>query len=105
MRGADSYDESLLTTVELEELVSANHPLRPIRSWVNDGLSKMDAKFSASYDADVKGGRPSAVADPGAMVPAVCPMSGEKIKMTLFNRSNCDANDRFEPLCQRPRAV
>lgn len=59
MRGADSYSESLFTTVKLEAFVPANHPLRPIRSWVNDALSKMDGKFSAMYEADVKGGRPS----------------------------------------------
>ncbi len=37
----------------------AAHPLRPIRKWVNESLAKMDAKFSAMYEADVKGGRPS----------------------------------------------
>ena len=59
MRGADSYSESLFTTVKLEDFVPANHPLRPIRTWVNDALAKMDAKFSAMYEADIKGGRPS----------------------------------------------
>ena len=59
MRGADSYSESLFTTVNLEDFVPAKHPLRPIRTWVNDALAKMDAKFSAMYEADVKGGRPS----------------------------------------------
>jgi transposase len=59
MRGADSHSESLFTTVKLDDFVPANHPLRPIRAWVNDALAKMDAKFSAMYEADVKGGRPS----------------------------------------------
>jgi transposase len=59
MRGADSYNESLFTTVKLEEFVPANHPLRTIRVWVNETLSKMDVTFSAMYEADVKGGRPS----------------------------------------------
>lgn len=63
MRGADSYSESLFTTVRLEDFVPANHPLRPIRQWVNDALAKMDAKFSAMYEADVKGGRPSIAPD------------------------------------------
>jgi transposase len=39
--------------------VPADHPLRPIRLWVNDTLAKMDVRFSAMYEADVKGGRPS----------------------------------------------
>jgi transposase len=59
MRGADAYNEALFTTVKLEDFVPAKHPLRPIRAWVNDALAKMDVKFSAMYEADVKGGRPS----------------------------------------------
>jgi len=59
MRGPDSYNESLFTTVKLEDFVPGKHPLRQIRSWVNDALTKMDLKFSAMYEADVKGGRPS----------------------------------------------
>jgi transposase len=59
MRGADAYNEALFSTVRLEDFVPAKHPLRPIRQWVNDALAKMDAKFSAMYEADVKGGRPS----------------------------------------------
>ena len=57
MRGADSYSESVFTTVRLEDFVPANHPLRPIRTWVNDALTQMDAKFSAMYEADIRGGR------------------------------------------------
>lgn len=37
----------------------ANHPLRPIRTGLNDALAKMDTKFSAMYEADIKGGRSS----------------------------------------------
>ena len=59
MRGADSYNESLFSTVRLEDFVPANHPLRPIRVWVNEALAAMDAKLVAMYEADVKGGRPS----------------------------------------------
>ena len=59
MRGADSDNESLLTTVKLEDFAAANHPLRPIRTGVNDTLAQMDVKFSTVYMVDVKGGRPS----------------------------------------------
>jgi len=59
MRGADAYNEALFSTVRLEDFVPVRHPLRPIRTWVNDALAKMDATFSAMYEADVKGGRPS----------------------------------------------
>ena len=59
MRGADSYSESLFSTIRLEDFVPANHPLRPIRIWMNDTLAKMDEKFSAMYEADIRGGRPS----------------------------------------------
>lgn len=39
MRGADSYKESLFTTVKLESFVPASHLLRPIRTWLNDMLA------------------------------------------------------------------
>ncbi len=59
MRGTDSYNENLFTTVCLEEFVSANHPLRPIRAWVNEALAAMGARLSAMYEVDIKGARPS----------------------------------------------
>jgi transposase len=59
MRGADSYTENLFSSVKLDDFVPTNHPLRPIRTWVNEALAGMDAKFSAMYEADIKGGRPS----------------------------------------------
>ncbi|MCA8023597.1 IS5 family transposase [Burkholderia metallica] len=59
MRGADGYNESLFSTVRLEEFVPQAHLLRQVRAWLNEALSKMDAKFSAMYEVDVKGGRPS----------------------------------------------
>ena len=39
--------------------MQADHPLRPIRAWFNEALSGLDAKFSAMYERDVKGGRQS----------------------------------------------
>lgn len=59
MRGSDGYNERLFSTVRLEEFVPANHPLRPIRIWMNEALARMDERVSALYEADVKGGRPS----------------------------------------------
>lgn len=59
MRGADAYNEALFSTVCLEDFVPSTHPLRPIRKWINEALAKMDEKFSAMYEADIKGGRPS----------------------------------------------
>lgn len=59
MRGADVYNEALFSTIQLENFVPSNHPLRPIRAWVNEALAKMDLKFTAMYAADIKGGRPS----------------------------------------------
>lgn len=59
MRGADSYTENLFSSVKLDDFVPANHPLRPIRTWINEALAGMDGKFSTMYEADIKGGRPS----------------------------------------------
>jgi hypothetical protein len=59
MRGADGYSENLLTTVGMEDFVPSSHPLRLIRVWVNEALTQMDGPFSAMYEADVCGGRPT----------------------------------------------
>ena len=59
MQRADSDNKGLLTTEKLENFAAANHPLRPIRTGVNDTLAQMDVKFSTVYVADVKDGRPS----------------------------------------------
>lgn len=57
-RRVDAHNEALFTTVTLEDFIPSTHPLRPIRKWVNDALSKMDGKFSEMDEADVKSGRP-----------------------------------------------
>ena len=59
MRGSDTFTESLFTLRKLEDFVPASHPLRPIRQMINAALVKMDVLFSAMYEADIKGGRPS----------------------------------------------
>jgi transposase len=59
MRGSDSFTEGLFSMRRLDDFVPANHPLRRIRVMVNEALLKMDGLFSAMYEADVKGGRPS----------------------------------------------
>ena len=59
MRSTDSYNESLFSTVRLEEFAHPTHPLRPIRAWIHHALAVMLTKSSAMYKADVVGGRPS----------------------------------------------
>ncbi len=59
MRGADTFTESLFTMRRLEDFVPQSHPLRPIRSMVNQALAKMDRLLAGMYEADIKGGRPS----------------------------------------------
>lgn len=59
MRGPDTYTEGLFTMRRLDDFVPANHPLRRIRVMANEVLAKMDGLFSAMYEADIKGGRPS----------------------------------------------
>ncbi|OXJ22513.1 hypothetical protein CFB82_40485 [Burkholderia sp. HI2714] len=40
MRGADRYTETMFTIARLDDFVPANHPLRPIRIWLNDALRR-----------------------------------------------------------------
>ncbi len=56
MRGEDRQQQEMFLYASLEELVPANHPLRPIRAMVDEALWKLDATFDELYG---EGGRPS----------------------------------------------
>ena len=49
MRGMDEMRETLFRTVKLEDFVSADHPLRPIRLLVNQALKRLNGLFSVIY--------------------------------------------------------
>jgi len=49
MRGSDGMQESLFTMAKLEDFVPADHPLRPIRSLVNEALTRLNGLFNAIY--------------------------------------------------------
>jgi transposase len=59
MRGADTFTEGLFTLKKLDDFVPANHPLRSIRTMVNQALTEMGELFARMYEEDIKGGRPS----------------------------------------------
>ena len=56
MRGADGTTGALFSYVDLEARVPARHPLRVIRTVVNEVLAGLDAEFARMYAAL---GRPS----------------------------------------------
>jgi len=49
MRGADIQQDTLFSTVILEERVPPDHPLRPICVIVNTTLKELDEDFNALY--------------------------------------------------------
>ena len=56
MRGQDSRSGSLFSYVDLEQRVRSDHPLRTIRTLVNEALASLDGRFSEIYSEI---GRPS----------------------------------------------
>jgi len=56
MRGDEKRSEGLFSYVRLEERIAADHPLRAIRTLVEEVLAAMSGKFSALYSHT---GRPS----------------------------------------------
>src|SRR5262249_40860527 len=56
MRGSDTRSGELFSYVDLEKRVRAKHPLRLVRSVVNDILTALDGDFAKAYAVD---GRPS----------------------------------------------
>ena len=56
MRGLDERSGELFSYVDLERRVPARHPLRAIRTIVNEALATLDEEFEAIYAST---GRPS----------------------------------------------
>jgi transposase len=56
MRGSDERTGELFSYIDLEQRVRADHPLRSIRTLVNEALVALDQEFSALYSPI---GRPS----------------------------------------------
>jgi transposase len=57
MRGSDRRSGELFSYIDIEGRIRADHPLRTIKSIVDDALAEMTAEFDALYAAKV--GRPS----------------------------------------------
>ena len=49
MRGADVFQESLFTTVQLESFVPVDHPLRPIKALLDEAMKNLNWLFSSLY--------------------------------------------------------
>lgn len=49
MRGSDGMQEALFTVAKLEDFVPADHPLRAIRSLVNEALGRLNGLFNVIY--------------------------------------------------------
>ena len=56
MRGRDDRSEGLFSYVRLEELIPADHPLRPIKALTDEALGALNKRFEGLYSSM---GRPS----------------------------------------------
>src|SRR5712672_2183225 len=52
MRGEDIQQHDLFSYGSLEQRVPADHPLRPIRTMVDEALQSLDGRFEEIYDED-----------------------------------------------------
>jgi transposase len=52
MRGEDIQQSELFSYGSLEERIPANHPLRPIRTMVDEALKELSPRFDEIYDED-----------------------------------------------------
>ena len=59
MRGHIKRQTNLFVKINLEELVPAGHPPRPIKAMADEALASMSRTFAAAYAPSSKGGRPS----------------------------------------------
>ena len=49
MRGADVFQESLFTTVQLESFVPSDHPLRAVKALLDEAMVNMNWLFESIY--------------------------------------------------------
>jgi transposase len=49
VRGADVFQESLFTTIQLESFVPVDHPLRPIKALLDEAMKSLNWLFSSIY--------------------------------------------------------
>jgi hypothetical protein len=52
MRGEDIHQQELFSYGSLEERVPVDHPLRPIRTMVDEVLKALDGRFNEIYGQD-----------------------------------------------------
>ena len=83
MRGGDNRTGELFSYVDLEARVRRDHPLRAIRTIVNEALSALEREFAALYSPI---GRPS--------------IPPEKL-LRRCGQCRTDARDRIQPLAGR----
>ena len=88
MRGSDAASGALFSYVDMEARVLATHPLRTIRTIVNEVLDALDTEFEALYEGT---GRQS-VAPERLLTPAAASTCTERTsgcrftyKLTAFN--------------------
>ena len=49
MRGADTTQEALFSTVHLNTFVPADHPLRAVRAILDEAMQRLDGLFNLAY--------------------------------------------------------
>jgi transposase len=59
MRGHIDQQPNLYVQINLEDLVPADHPLRPIKRMADEALAAMSRTLTSSYASKARGGRPS----------------------------------------------
>lgn len=59
MRGHPNRQPNLFVKINPEELVPADHPLRPIKRMADEALAAMSRTFAAANASAERGGRPS----------------------------------------------
>ena len=67
MRGEDQQQNHIFSYLSPEEQVRKDHPLRGIRTWVDEALTQLSPRFDTMY---ARIGRPSIAPDMRAAVAA-----------------------------------
>jgi transposase len=85
MRGSDQQSGDLFSYVDIEARVPVRHPLRAIRTIVNEGLASLDAEFDKLYASIGRDSIPPERLLRGALLQAFFSIRSERLLMEQLN--------------------
>src|SRR5258708_7363581 len=91
MRGRDDGSEGLFAYVRLEERIPSEHPLRAIRSLVDEALNSLNRRFEGLYSSMGRPSIPPEMLLRATLLQAFFSVRSERMLMEQITITSCSA--------------